>query len=67
MIMRRFVEAIKKPSKVEYEGVDSAPGTDVVRTYVANGSLYSNENDIKKIVVGEIPSATAARSSEDNL
>ena len=32
MAIKCFVDALKKPTKVEYEGADRIPGTDIIRT-----------------------------------
>lgn len=53
MATDRFMEALKKTPRIEYEGVDRIPGTDKVRTYFSNGSLYSKESDIKTILSNE--------------
>ena len=53
MATDRFLEALKKPSRIKYEGADLVPGTDKVRTYFSNGSLYSKESDIKTILSNE--------------
>lgn len=50
MAMRRFVEAAGRKTGVAYRGMDSIPGTNKVRTYCANASLYSNESDLKRII-----------------
>lgn len=50
MAKDRFVEALKGPSKIEYRGADRIPGTDKVRTFFSNGSLYSKESDMKTVI-----------------
>lgn len=51
--MRCFVEALKKHPRIKYEGTDVFPGTDKVRTYVSNDSLYSKESDLENIIARE--------------
>lgn len=50
MAIRRFVEAAGRKTGAEYRGMDRIPGTDKVRTYCANSSLYSSESDLKRII-----------------
>lgn len=52
MATDRFVEALKGPSRIKYEGADKIPGTDKVRTFFST-SLYSKESDIKTIIANE--------------
>ena len=49
MAIKRFVEAAGRKSSVGYVGADRIPGTNKIRTYCANASLYSKESDLKKI------------------
>lgn len=63
MAMKRFVEALKKPPRIEYEGADRIPGTDKVRTYCANSSLYSKESDLKTIISNEYRAFGAGKKS----
>ena len=50
MAIRRFVEAAGQKTGTEYRGKDVIPGTNKVRTYCANASLYSKESDLKRIM-----------------
>ena len=50
MAIRRFVEAAGQKTGAVYRGLDAIPGTNKVRTYCANASLYSSESDLKKII-----------------
>lgn len=51
MAMNRFVEALKGPPKVKYEGADVFPGTRKVRTFFTNSpNLYSEESNIKTVI-----------------
>ncbi|MGM9628949.1 MAG: hypothetical protein ACI3V4_12835 [Faecousia sp.] len=49
MAMKRFVEAAGRKSGYGYVGDDRIPGTNKIRTYCANASLYSKESDLRKI------------------
>lgn len=53
MAIKCFVDALKKPTKVEYEGADRIPGTDIIRTYCANDTLYSKQSDLNTIISNE--------------
>lgn len=49
MSMRRFVEAIGRPAKIVHSCPDRIPGTNKVRTYTANSSVYSKQSDLKNL------------------
>ena len=49
MVMKCFVEAASGNIEAVYERTDLIPGTNKIRTYCANSSLYSQESDLEKI------------------
>lgn len=50
MVMKRIIEALSDAPKIKYEGADRIPGTDKVRTYCSNASLYSKESDLENML-----------------
>jgi len=56
MAIKCFVEALKKydPKRdIGYDRPDRIPGTNKVRTYVGNDSIYSKESDLETIIANE--------------
>jgi len=56
MAIKCFVEALKKydPKRdIGYDRPDRTPGTNKVRTYVGNDSIYSKESDLETIIANE--------------
>ena len=54
MAIKCFVDALKDSSEVRIESPDRIPGTDKIRTYVADpGFLYSKQSDLENIIANE--------------
>ena len=53
MAIKCFVEALSDSSPIK-ESPDRIPGTDKIRTYVADpGFLYSKQSDLENIIANE--------------
>ena len=67
MAIKCFVEAIKKydPKRdLGYDRPDRIPGTNKVRTYVGNDSIYSKESDIETIIANELRARGISNNEE---
>ena len=54
MAIKCFVDALKEPVDRVVERPDRFPGTDKIRTYVADpGFLYSKQSDLENIIANE--------------
>lgn len=54
MAIKCFVDALEDSSEVRIERSDRIPGTDKIRTYVADpGFLYSKQSDLENIIKNE--------------
>lgn len=53
MAIKCFVDALDESIEFEYRGADRIPGTDKVRTYCANDTLYSKQSDLDTIISNE--------------
>lgn len=54
MAIKCFVDALKEPARAVVESPDRIPGTDKIRTYVADpGFLYSKQSDLENIIKNE--------------
>lgn len=54
MAIKCFVDALKEPADRVVERPDRIPGTDKIRTYVADpGFLFSKESDLENIIANE--------------
>lgn len=49
MSMKRFFEMASQKSPHVYRGNDRIPGTDKVRTYCGNSSLYTRESSLDRM------------------
>ena len=48
--MRPFREVPSSRKKITFVEPDRIPGTTKIRTYTANGSLYSKESSMEKLI-----------------
>lgn len=54
MAIKCFVDALNEPARAVVESPDRIPGTDKIRTYVADpGFLYSKQSDLGNIIANE--------------